>query len=415
MSFISFNYNKNLIYAIIYWALEILTRSFMYLSWDQFYNIVSNDAINEYIYIILLNIADLLAGFLVLYINCSLKKKGIVDAIDNLDNNSKKNKKGIIEGKGMKLPKSKSFIYKMISICALDYLNRSAFFIFYQIFDYVKHDEISHKAQKDIIIHFDIIARYIFSILILKIKVFTHHKLAIIIIFIGFIILIPTDIISIGFEDTLSYKYIGMIFYRGVLFPFQDTIVKKVFIEDYIMPEFFMFLRGFGEFIIILIITPFLYFFVWNNIDNIFSSDQSVILIILIVFTYIIQSFIKAYVLIKVIYYFSSQSVSFLIISEAITGSIAEIIKFFILENHDYHIITLIIDIIVVLITTFGTLIYDEILIIKKWGLNINVAAEIRMRANSEVCSISVLGNESEDEEVEEDEIKINNSSDIYD
>ena len=176
-----------------------------------------------------------------------------------------------------------------------------------------------------------------------------------------------------------------------------------------------MFLRGFGEFIIILIITPFLYFFVWNNIDNIFSSDQSVILIILIVFTYIIQSFIKAYVLIKVIYYFSSQSVSFLIISEAITGSIAEIIKFFILENHDYHIITLIIDIIVVLITTFGTLIYDEILIIKKWGLNINVAAEIRTRANSEVFSISVLDNESEDEEVEEDEIKINNSSDIYD
>ena len=112
MSFISFNYNKNLIYAIIYWALEILTRSFMYLSWDQFYNIVSNDAINEYIYIILLNIADLLAGFLVLYINCSLKKKGIVDAIENLDNNSKKNKKGIIEGKGMKLPNQKALFIK---------------------------------------------------------------------------------------------------------------------------------------------------------------------------------------------------------------------------------------------------------------------------------------------------------------
>ena len=81
-------------------------------------------------------------------------------------------------------------------------------------------------------------------------------------------------------------------------------------------------------------------------------------------------------------------------------------------EKYDYHIIILLIDIIVVLITTFGTLIYDEILIIKKWGLNINVAAEIRDRANSEVCSISILDNESSDEEVEEDETKINNSSD---
>ena len=68
-----------------------------------------------------------------------------------------------------------------------------------------------------------------------------------------------------------------------------------------------------------------------------------------------------------VIYYFSSQSVSFLIISESITGSIYEIIKFFMSEKYDYKIIILLIEIVIIIITTFGTLIYDEIIVIRKW------------------------------------------------
>ena len=185
---------------------------------------------------------------------------------------------------------------------------------------------------------------------------------------------------------------------------FQNIFFYKkniIFIEDYIMSEFFMLLRGFGEFIIIVIVTPFLYFFVWKNIDDIFSTNQNLGFIILIMLVYILQSFIKAYLLIKVIYYFSSQSVSFLVISEAITGSIAEIIKFFISENYDYHIFTSSIEIIVVLISTFGTLIYDEILIINKWGFDTNVAAKIRSRARSDVYSIGYFENESS--EIEED------------
>lgn len=82
MSFIRFNYNKNLIYAIIYWALEIIIRSFIYFEWDYFQIVKNSDAINEYIYMILLNISDLLAGFLVLYIQCSLKRKNISENSD---------------------------------------------------------------------------------------------------------------------------------------------------------------------------------------------------------------------------------------------------------------------------------------------------------------------------------------------
>ena len=413
MSFITFNYNRNLIYAIIYWALEIISRSFMYFGWDKYFNIVINDAINEYIYVILLNISDLLAGFLVLYINYTMKKKGTIENnVENSDNNQRISQVNIIAGKGMKVPKSKFFIFKIILICSLSYLNRSSFFIFYQTNKNITHNDFNTKAPKDILIHLDIIFRYIFSILMFKTRVYNHHKFAIILICICFAILLPTDIISIGFDNLLTYKHIGITSYRGILFPLQDTIVKKVFIDDYVIPEFLMFIKGFGLFIIILIITPFLYFFVWINEGDIFSSEQSAGGIVLIIFLNIFQSFIKTYLLFKVIYNFSSQSVSFLVISESLTGNIAEIIKFFTSKNHDYHIVILLIDIIVILITTFATLIYDEILVIKKCGLDRNIAKEIRLRAKRDIYSIGILDDETVDEEEgEEEESKINSLS----
>jgi hypothetical protein len=113
MSFISFNYNKNLIYAIIYWTLEIIHRTFVYLSWNKYYNIVINDAINEYIYVILLNISDLLAGFLVIYINCVMKKKGTIENLENTINNPSASNLNIISGKGIKVPKSQFFILNL--------------------------------------------------------------------------------------------------------------------------------------------------------------------------------------------------------------------------------------------------------------------------------------------------------------
>ena len=210
MSFISFNYNKNLNYAIAYWALEIIIRIFMYFNWE-FFQISVKDSINEYIYLILLDISDLLAGFLVIYTQCSMKQKNKNKNEDVLERRSTINKIEYISVEEKSLHKSKSFIYKMILICILDFINRAAFYIFYQTNKDANHENISHKAQKDIIIHLDILARYAFSILLLKNKIFKHHKLSIILITIGFIILIPIDIMEIinskKIEDRLSYIY----------------------------------------------------------------------------------------------------------------------------------------------------------------------------------------------------------------
>ena len=280
MSFLAFHYNKNLIYAIIYWILKIINRSLMYFGWNYF-KIVKKDFINRYYYIVLVNISDLLSGFLVLYIHCSLKKRKIPKT-DSQAFEIFIGKVETISGEKKKIHRSLNLICKMIFIIPLDFLSRAATFIFYQLNPDATNVVISDKAQKDWVLHIDIIARYIFSIFILKKKMFKHHKLAIFIISIGFIILIPTDVISIYYyspqlDILLTYVYIGILSFRAFLFPLEDTIIKKMFMDDYIIPENFMFLRGIGECLLFMISTPLLYFFVWSNSSDNFEFNDNLV------------------------------------------------------------------------------------------------------------------------------------------
>jgi len=410
MAIITFNYNKNLNYAIAYWALEIVLRTFMYIKWE-FFQISLKDSINEYIYIILLVISDLLAGFLVLYTQCSIKKKNVSD--NSSEKGSAKNEIEYITAEEKKtLHISQNCIYKMIFICIIDYINRAAFFIFYQTNKDANHDNISHKAQKDIIIHLDILARYLFSILILKTKVFKHHKLSLILIIIGFVISIPNDVLEIlnskKYVARLSFIYIGIFVYRAILFPLEDTLIKQIFSKEYILPEYIMFFRGTGELILIIIITPILYFCLFSKESLYFTENAIQIAFNIII--YILSNFVKAFLLMKIIYYFSSQSVAFLIISESLTGSIFSIIRTSKYIEHIKRlylaIVILIIEFIVILTSTFATLVYDEIIVIKKCGLDANVAKEISNRAKLESDIINLLNNSNNEIEEEEERVK---------
>ena len=74
MSLLSLDFDKNFIYVIIYWLLEIIY--IIVLDQKGQYFIMTNKAfIDEYIFMILYNISDLLAGFLVLYSKCVSKSK----------------------------------------------------------------------------------------------------------------------------------------------------------------------------------------------------------------------------------------------------------------------------------------------------------------------------------------------------
>ena len=117
MSYIYFNYNKNLIYAFIYWLLEIIIRILIYFQRNLF-QIFKKDSVNEYYFAILRNISDFFSIFLVLYIKCSLKEKHINDDFKINLNNSKLE---LIAGeKPMAFHVTKKFISEMILICILD-------------------------------------------------------------------------------------------------------------------------------------------------------------------------------------------------------------------------------------------------------------------------------------------------------
>ena len=76
MSLITWNFDKNFIYVIIYWVLEIIFRIFFYMKPD-FFKMTKNNVLKEYIYVILDILADLLSGFLVLYSKCASKSKKV--------------------------------------------------------------------------------------------------------------------------------------------------------------------------------------------------------------------------------------------------------------------------------------------------------------------------------------------------
>ena len=412
MGFLTLNFNKNLNYAIHYWALEISFRFFTYLKPD-FLKLANEDSINEYIYLILLIISDLISGFFALYIKCTTKRRRSSESKrfepqNNIDI--------IVQRKRKSAPKSSLYWFRIIFICLLDYLCRSGFFIFFKLNPTATYDNISHKFQTDMINHFDIMARYIFSFFLLNKKLPRHHILAAIVVSIVFIILCVADLISLKYyspniDKILTGKYVFIFLLRAILFPLEDTIIKILFNEDYIIPQNFMFFRGVGELILLIItIIPILYKYGLKiDFKSIFINDLKKIIAISIIYTW--SSFIKAHELLNVIYYYSSQSVSFLIISESISYSIVEIIK----SNEKDNIIILVVEIICIIFSTFATLIYDEIIVIKKWGLDKDVATEIVKRAELEINAIGLLSSDNDDEE-EESEGKNNNSlaSSVY-
>ena len=326
----SFIWYKSYIYLLIFWILEI----FMSISNYYISNIKSLESDlkeglnNEYIELLSLNLADLLAGFFVIYTKCSFQK-----------NDFKKLSKGksitdiklIYKNNPINLNKK---LCLLILISVLDLISRSSYFWFYLLCDKVdsikiklinKNERVLNGYQTDFLIAIDILFRYLFSRLILKTKLYRHHLLAIIISVIGFLVISTIDIISIiNDEDNISVKLLFILFIlsRPIFFPLADVINKILLSKAFLLPHTLMFDRGLIEFTILLIIS--LILFLTNSLD--ISYESNIIYIILIKFGFTIIYFIKAFCLMQVIYNFTSQYVSFLVTSESLAGTLNLII-----------------------------------------------------------------------------------------
>ena len=134
---------------------------------------------------------------------------------------------------------------------------------------------------------------------------------------------------------------------------------------------------------------------------------------IITIIIYTLASSVKSYFLLKIIYYFSSQSVSFLVISESVSGSILHIINFIRDEEKDnIEIMLVIMEIIGIIIIAFATLLYDEIIIINKWGLNENVKKVIIDRGEDDLKKMREL-EFTRESTIEENNINDNHDNDI--
>ena len=386
MRFLTFNWDKNLIYIAIYWIFEIAFHLVRRIN-KEYFEISKHKVQNEYILVIFSNFSDLLSGFLFLYTYISSRSQRKNEEVKTIN----KDNRLIHEdpAPSINFPK---FIKIIIIISLLEYISCSFYWIAYAITS-AKSEDIAHLFQKDLTLSFDIFMRYIFSIFILKITLFKHKKCSLIVMGIGFFLLIVIDILMIfiiknNYDLRLTFYYIGIVLPRGITLPLEHILIKQLFTNNYLIPEQIQFARGIFELIIIVIITPILYYsfsldFTLNlTIETIISS-----------ISYILTGLVKAYILLKVIYSFSAQSVSFLIISQSLAGSISGIILVYqtVDEKDAEDFILIVLEIIGIFITLFATLVYDEVIIINKWKLNENVKLNIIKKGNEDVSKIEEL------------------------
>ena len=382
MGFIKLNFNKNFKYIVIYWILEIALNLTRNLKREYFILIKEDNVQNEYMSVIISNISDLLSGFLYLYIRIASKSPKKKE-----EKKEKEEENDLIYKEMSPAPRNNNLIIVMkgIIISILEYLSRSFYWISYAIIS-LKSKEISHLLQKDLLISTDIFVRYIFSIFVLKSVIYKHGKFSLILMGIGFIILLTADFLlifcatsNLNINKTLSFT--GILLFRSVIIPYEHTLIKQLFLNNYIIPELMQFIRGLFELVIILIITPILYYSF--NLDSKFNFDKLTVIFMII---NILVGFIKAYILLKVIYNYSIQSVSFLLISQSLPYSIYGIIYVFkyVEEKNADDFILISFEILGILIILFATLVYDEIIIINKWNLNKNVKLFIMKRGEDE-------------------------------
>ena len=388
MSIFSFNWDINIVYIIFYWLIDIGFRLVMYLKYlKESRSFSEKEYITQLIYVFLLNISDLFSGFLVLYTKFVTKRER-KDKIPLRKNRGSRGYSLIHEGIN-KYCRHK-FLRNLILITILDYIANSLDTIAFAITK-AKNENIYHQAQIDIVNTFDILMRYILSIFIQKMVVFRHRQFSIILIIIVFAILLFADFFFMHhFKDPdikpeFTLIHIGINFIAIIFLPIKDILIQRIFNYNYLLPHQLMFLKSLVETIITIIIISILVPFS----VSIFPLNLG-IYNILVMIGYIIFVFFRSLIYLKIIYNLSAQSVSVLIIGKSLADLIVEIINYSTDDNKKtfLDIILLIMEFLVILIITFATLVYDEIIIIKKCNLDVDTRKGISKRLGDDLLQV---------------------------
>lgn len=405
MKLISFVFFKSYYYFLVYWILDFVVTLIKYFFEN---NIKNNENSfskeNEYIYLITMNVADLLAGFLVLYTKINTK--------------SEKEEKKIIKKSKYELIyndlsiKENKYLYIFV-ISLLDLIGRSADFLYILIIgQFIKSIEKLQSTETMWLISIDIISRIIFSKIILKTKILRHHCISTIIFVIGFL---PMTIFGIIYIKDSSYWYhILFLIPKNILFAFEDTLSKILLTNKFVLPHYLLFWKGIFNFGMHVILFPILFFtdnidFIDSNGNNFFSSDNLALKIVMRILN-ISLLLLKGLCIMKVIYLFSPQHVCFLNVVNTLS---AFVLSHFLEKGSNLEVFDIITNIIALIIIIFGTLLFNEIIIVNICGLNRDTKTNILEREKLELLEIdsSNISDKEGEESIDIGNITINSEN----
>ena len=216
-----------------------------------------------------------------------------------------------------------------------------------------------------------VLSRIFFSHYILKIILYKHHIFSLIIYLIGYFF---GNIMAFSIGDINLEKWPILLFIiiKYILVGLEDVLNKLLLTEKYMLPHVLMFLRGLynsGMAIILAIIIKLLGFeFTISSNINIFF------LFSFLIFSYFLINLF--YMLIN--YTFTPQHLSFLAV---VLYMLVIILDRF--SNH-YSGVIIIGKVIICLFWIFSTLIFSEMIIINKWGLNKNTKKQFLIKEQHE-------------------------------
>ena len=413
MGLFSISCFKSYYYLLIFWILDlsiIIVRD-IYLNKET----SSKESLKgtELIYIFCLNISDFLAGFLVLYTEIKIKSHKNEGEEESDKRKSKKEKEKEKSRKYKSKNKKKIKItydliyndksirkhkyYYLFFISILEFIARSTDLLYLLI---LKKFPI-RPGEINWLISVDIFARIFFSNLILKNKIYNHHIFSLFLIIIGLCSMSVCAFKAIKENELDSWPYFLFITGKYLLLPLEDVINKILLTNEFLLPHYLMLWRGvFNFFMLIFLATP---LFVLGQVKfkyfSQFKTDFEIFLQVLMKILFTIFSFCKAFCLLKVLDIFSPQHVAFL--NTAFT--LYQLFKCRI-KSEDNIILTAI-DGFFLIVIIFGTLVFNEMVVINICGLNRNTKIELIIKEQQEILDIKSTA-DSDDENENGDKLK---------
>jgi hypothetical protein len=383
MAFFSFSCQKSYFYLLGFWIIDFLISMHRMIYLPGEISSIESMKKSEFIYINLKTVSDLCAGFLILHTYIRMKKI-----------NQKEEQKTVEKVKSILSRKNKYMLIFLISL--LEFICRSTDF-FYLII--IKKFTI-RAGEIAWLISVDFFARILISRRVLKFRLFRHHYFSIILIILGFFSMSICAFESISEYELNNWPYFIFIIIKNILLPLEDVYNKILLTDKFLLPHYLMFWRGLFNCIFLTllglcIIVPGVIEYNFNTPDEM-NSNITIFLLHKIIF--IIFSFCRAFIYLKVVDVFSPQHVAFC--------NAAFYLYLLILCRckNDKNILILIVDIFSLIVIIFATLIFNELIIINAFGFNQNTKKGFIKKEMLELQNINSLENHEDEEDSEENE-----------